>query len=60
MNCEMDNHFAALKLIEVLYNKGLVNKETFENVKQKYPEGFPVKKKFFLWEYINKNVKDAN
>ena len=33
-------HFAAFKLIEGLYKKGIVDKETFENVKAEYPEFF--------------------
>ena len=31
-------HFVAFKLIEGLYKKGIVDKETFENVKVEYPE----------------------
>ena len=33
-------HFVAFKLIEGLYKKGIVDKETFENVKAEYPEFF--------------------
>ena len=34
----IDNHYIALKLVEALYNKGLINNATFENVKAKYPD----------------------
>ena len=37
---QFDSRYVALKLIEALYHKGMVNKETFENVKEKYPEAF--------------------
>lgn len=36
-------HFVAFKLVEGLYNKGLVDKETFEKVKAEYPEVFQAK-----------------
>lgn len=38
---KMDNHYAALKLIEALHKKKLINDATFENIKAHYPEGFP-------------------
>lgn len=34
----IDNHYIALKLIEALFHKGLINKATYENVKAKNPE----------------------
>ena len=33
---EINNVYAALVLIEILYDKGLINKATFNNVKNKY------------------------
>ena len=29
---KIDEHYAALKLIEMLYNKSLINKATYENI----------------------------
>lgn len=29
---KIDNHYAALALIDVLYKKGLINKETYNNI----------------------------
>ena len=37
---QFDSRYVALKLIEALHHKGMVNKETFDNVKEKYPEAF--------------------
>lgn len=37
---KMDNHYAALKLIEALHKKKMINDATFENIKAHYPEGF--------------------
>ena len=33
---KIDNKYAAVVLIEILYEKGLVNKETYMNVKNSY------------------------
>ena len=55
----MDNHYAALRLIEALYKKGLINKETFENVKLKYPEGFYGEEKSSFSAYLSGLVKDV-
>ena len=55
----MDNHYAALKLIEALFQKGLINKETFENVKLKYPEGFYGEEMSSFSAYLSGLVKDV-
>lgn len=31
---QIDSHFAEMKLIEILYERGLINKPTFENIKK--------------------------
>ena len=36
MGKKIDDEYAALKLIEILYEKGLVNKSTFEDVQKQY------------------------
>ena len=36
-----NQQFVCLKLVEALYHKGLVDKETFEKIKADYPEVFP-------------------
>ncbi len=55
----MDNHYAALKLIEALFKKGLINKETFENIKLKYPEGFDEDEESPFSAYLGSKVKDV-
>ena len=55
----IDNHYAALKLIEALFHKGLINKETFENVKLKYPVGFDGEEKSSFSAYLSNLVKDV-
>ena len=32
----IDNTYAAIMLIEILYNKGIVNEATYHNVKKRY------------------------
>lgn len=32
----IDNAYAAIMLIEILYDKGIVNEATYNNVKKKY------------------------
>ncbi|MBP3664627.1 MAG: hypothetical protein J6J03_05635 [Tyzzerella sp.] len=32
----IDNTYAAIMLIEILYDKGIVNETTYHNVKKKY------------------------
>ena len=32
----IDNTYAAIMLIEILYDKGIVNEATYHNVKKKY------------------------
>ena len=34
----IDRTYVCLKLIDMLYNKGLVNEATYRNVKQIYPQ----------------------
>ena len=34
----IDRTYVCLKLIDMLYNKGLVNEATYRNVKQPYPQ----------------------
>ena len=36
VNMRIDNTYAAMVLIEILYDKGLVNEATYHNVKKKY------------------------
>lgn len=36
MGKKIDNEYAALMLIEILHEKGLVNKSTYENVQKQY------------------------
>ena len=55
----MDNHYAALKLIDALFQKGLINKETFENIKLKYPEGFYGEEQSSFSAYLSGLVKDV-
>ena len=31
---QIDSHFAEMKLIEILYERGLINKPPFENIKK--------------------------
>ena len=33
---QIDNLYAALVLVEILYEKGLINKATYEAIKEKY------------------------
>jgi hypothetical protein len=33
---QIDNQYAALVLIDILYEKGLINKATYDNIQQKY------------------------
>ena len=33
---QIDNTYAALVLIEILYEKGLINKATYDNIKNNY------------------------
>jgi len=35
MEKKIDRQFAALMIIEILFEKGLINEETFKNVKSK-------------------------
>ena len=36
VNMRIDNTYAAIMLIEILYDKGIVNETTYHNVKKKY------------------------
>lgn len=36
MKKNIDGQFAALMIIEILFEKGLINEETFKNVKSKF------------------------
>lgn len=36
VNMRIDNTYAAIMLIEILYDKGIVNEATYHNVKKKY------------------------
>ena len=33
---QIDNEYAALVLIDILYKKGLINKATYDNIQNKY------------------------
>ena len=33
---QINNEYAALVLIEILYEKGLINKATYDNIQHKY------------------------
>lgn len=55
----IDDHFIALKLVEGLFRKGLVNSETFENVKTTYPEVFATSGESYWEQQLNHNVKDG-
>jgi hypothetical protein len=33
---QINNQYAALVLIDILYEKGLINKATYENIQNKY------------------------
>ncbi len=55
----IDNHYIALKLVEGLFRKGLVNSETFENVKATYPEAFASSGDSYWEHQLKQNVKDG-
>jgi hypothetical protein len=55
----IDDHFIALKLVEGLFRKGLINPETFENVKTTYPEVFAASGETYWEQQLNHNVKDG-
>lgn len=54
MNDVIDKRYAALKLIEALFYKGMVNKATFDNVKSRYPEVFQADKPDGFLEILEK------
>ena len=54
MNDVIDKRYAALKLIEALFYKGMVNKATFDNVKSRYPEVFQADKPDSFLEILEK------
>jgi len=56
----IDNHYVALKLIEGLFCKGIINKETFDNVKDMYPEVIATSGENYWEQQLNHNVKDGN
>ena len=57
MNNVIDKRYAALKLIEALFYKGMVNKATFDNVKSRYPEVFLADKPDSFLEILEKTKK---
>ena len=52
MNDVIDKRYAALKLIEALFYKGMVNKATFDNVKSRHPDVFHADKPDGFWEML--------
>ena len=56
---EIDNRFVALKLVEGLFGKGLINSETFEKVKETYPEVFATSGESYWEQQLKAFVKDV-